>query len=132
MANLSAARAAGRPPASKIIFWNALSAGKTFDMRDLGQALDHWHDGPAHDRGGPLAKLKRVTAVWRWVQRRLAGRRVRAWATQELDQNWSMHGRRNRHDIRCRGGGLSGSRRLPAIAAPSRNPFPVLVWPVAS
>ena len=58
MANSSAARAAGRPPASKIIFWNALSAGKTFDMRDLGQALDHWHDGPAHDRGGPFAKLK--------------------------------------------------------------------------
>jgi hypothetical protein len=42
--------------------------GQTFDMRDLGQALDHWHDGPADDRGGPLAKLKRVTAVWRgWV-----------------------------------------------------------------
>jgi hypothetical protein len=32
--------------------------GQTFDMCDLGQALDHWHDGPADDGSGPLAKLK--------------------------------------------------------------------------
>jgi hypothetical protein len=48
--------------------------GQTFDMRDLGQALDHWHDGPADDRGGRLAKLNRVKAVWRWwVQRQIFG-----------------------------------------------------------
>jgi hypothetical protein len=32
--------------------------GQAFDMRDLGQAFDHWHDGPADDGSGPLAKLK--------------------------------------------------------------------------
>jgi hypothetical protein len=54
------------------------ACGQWFDMRDLGQALEHWHDGPDDEGARPLKKLRHVTAVWRWwLSRRWSGLRNR-------------------------------------------------------
>jgi hypothetical protein len=46
---------------------------QVFDMRDLGQALEHWHDGPDDEGDGWLKKLRRVASFWRWwLSRRLS------------------------------------------------------------
>ncbi|WP_029583039.1 hypothetical protein [Bradyrhizobium sp. URHD0069] len=37
-----------------------------FDMRDLSQALEHWHNGPDDEGAGPLKKVRQAMAVWRW------------------------------------------------------------------
>jgi hypothetical protein len=46
---------------------------QVFDMRDLGQALEHWHDGPDDEGDGWLKKLRQVASFWRWwLSRRLS------------------------------------------------------------
>jgi len=58
MATSLAVRAAGPPAGEHDHFLECPVCGQTLDMRDLGQALDHWHDGPADDGSGPACEVE--------------------------------------------------------------------------
>jgi hypothetical protein len=62
----------GRPdgwtPASEANhFMDCPALWPDFDMRDLGQGLEHWHEGPL---GGRLQATEEdhATIIWRWLR----------------------------------------------------------------